>query len=638
MAYKEFYYRWEFELKSNPEQLWTLIADTNRFNRDAGLPRVEKVEGASARKGRKRLRLFRFGMPVEWEEQPFEWVKPFRFGVVRKYFKGPVAEIKIHAELTPKEEGTHLVYEIWAKPKNAIGRTAIPFQFGVVSQRSFAKAFNAYDKILSSREEPPLYQKTKVEFSSGGHERLEAVKQKLIEENANKDAVKRLIQLLSESDDLTVSRIRPHEVADYFHLSRRDMLETCLFATRHGLLDLQWDLICPHCRGAADTSKSLSGLNSNSYCDSCNIDFNVNFDASVELTFAPNAAVRNVETQTFCVGGPQVTPHIIAQQLLKANEERVLKLPMEEGRYRVRVSNLDGGSIFTVNDEGDSSIELQIADGKWQSQKSVPSAVADGSLSQHSPVNVSDTDIAKVKSNAELKLENKTDEEQLFIIERMKWNDQAATAAEVTALQVFRDLFSNEALRQGELISVGTLTVLFTDLKGSTKLYRDIGDAPAFGRVMRHFDVLRSCIAEKNGAVVKTIGDAVMAVFKRPADALKAIFKAQELLAHPTDGSLPLRLKVGIHTGHAIAVTLNERLDYFGGTINMAARLEGISSGEDVIISSSVYSDPEVKKIIESEFLAESFTMQLKGFDEEDFELYRVRPLSVVRRPLLSVD
>jgi class 3 adenylate cyclase len=92
-----------------------------------------------------------------------------------------------------------------------------------------------------------------------------------------------------------------------------------------------------------------------------------------------------------------------------------------------------------------------------------------------------------------------------------------ATAAEVTALQMFRDLFAAEALRSGEQISVGTLTVLFTDLKNSTRLYREIGDATAFGRVMNHFDVLKQVIAEEDGAMVKTIGDAVMAVFRQPA-------------------------------------------------------------------------------------------------------------------------
>src|ERR1051325_10297994 len=136
--------------------------------------------------------------------------------------------------------------------------------------------------------------------------------------------------------------------------------------------------------------------------------------------------------------------------------------------------------------------------------------------------------------------------EQLFILERMAWSDQAATASEVTALQVFRDLFANEALRPGEQISVGTLTVLFTDLRGSTQLYREIGDAPAFGRVMNHFDVLREAIAEEDGALVKTIGDAVMAVFRHPAAALRAILKAQAKLASPPEGGQPLKLKVGI--------------------------------------------------------------------------------------------
>ena len=602
MAHKDFHYRWEYDLKSSPEKLWAFVADTNRFNRDAGLPHVERADKEKNKNGRRRLRLFRFGMPIEWEEQPFEWVKPYRFGVVRRYFKGPVAKIKILAQLTPSETGgTHLVYEIWARPKNTIGRTAIPFQFGFLSARSFAKAFQKYDRIASSQYEPPLYQKTKVEFSAGGRERLEGVRKKLIEEKANKQAVEKLIKVVEEGDDLTLARIRPHEVADYFHVPRRDMLETCLLATRHGLLDLQWDIVCPHCRGAADTSKSLSNLTPNSYCESCNVDFNVNFDRSVELTFAPNAAVRNVEKQVFCVGGPQVTPHIVAQQLLKPNEERVLSLPLEKGRHRVRISNINGGQYFVVNDEGESRVSIT-ADEKGLSDEEI-----------------------ETKTNVEIKLENKTNDEQLFVFERMKWNDQAAAAAEVTALQAFRDLFSNEALRAGELISVGTLTVLFTDLKGSTKLYRDIGDAPAFGRVMQHFDVLRGCIAEHDGAIVKTIGDAVMAVFRRPADAIKAITKAQKLLANPTDNSLPLLLKVGVHTGHAIAVTLNERLDYFGGTINMAARLEGLSCGEDIVISSSVYADPEVNALIEKEFSAEQFTMQLKGFDEEDFELWRVR-------------
>jgi class 3 adenylate cyclase len=172
---------------------------------------------------------------------------------------------------------------------------------------------------------------------------------------------------------------------------------------------------------------------------------------------------------------------------------------------------------------------------------------------------------------------------------------------------------------------VGTLSVLFTDLRDSTRLYRAIGDATAFGRVMNHFDVLKKAIAEGDGALVKTIGDAVMAVFRNPESALKAMLSAQEILAAPSDGSPPLILKAGIHTGPCIAVTLNDRLDYFGSTVNMAARLEALSTGNDVIISRALYDDPDVRELLDSENLtATPFEMLLKGFDEERFELWRV--------------
>ena len=154
-----------------------------------------------------------------------------------------------------------------------------------------------------------------------------------------------------------------------------------------------------------------------------------------------------------------------------------------------------------------------------------------------------------------MKLENETGRRTTFILERLAWSDQAATAAEVTALQIFRDLFASEALRPGEQISVGTLTVLFTDLRNSTQLYREIGDATAFGRVMNHFDVLKKVIAEEDGALVKTIGDAVMAVFRRPSSALKAMLSAQEMLAAPPDGKRAADIESGgsyraVHRGY----------------------------------------------------------------------------------------
>jgi class 3 adenylate cyclase len=382
------------------------------------------------------------------------------------------------------------------------------------------------------------------------------------------------------------------------------MLETSLRATRVGLLDLRWDLLCPMCRGAHDAGSSLKDLPGNIHCATCRVDIAANFDQFVELTFKPNPGIRLVELDNFCVGSPQRTPHVVVQQLLPAGAERVLELPLGEGNYRVRALELPGSQIVNVSPTGAPTTTVTLSESGWTN------------------------DVITVSERSAFSIVNKTNAEQLLILERTAWTDQAATAAEVTALQMFRDLFSTEALRPGEQISVGTLTVLFTDLRHSTRLYREIGDATAFGRVMNHFDVLKKVIAERDGAIVKTIGDAVMAVFRKPVNALMAMLDAQLVLANPPDGVMPLQLKAGMHAGPCIAVTLNDRLDYFGSTVNMAARLEGLSNGSDVIISRAIFDDASVADLLNSsEFEALSFEMSLKGFEEEQVELWRVRKL-----------
>ena len=604
MGYREFHYRWEYKLRARPEDLWPLVADTNRFNRDTGVPAIESIskEGTRLGNARRRLRLSKLGVAVEWEEQPFEWVRPYRLGVVRNYLTGPVAQMRVHAELTRQpDNGTRLVFQVWAQPKNLLGVIAIPVQIGLISKRSFAAAFQQYDQAVIEGK-PKLYRPTRAKLAPGGQARLGALSEKLLAQGAQPDIVKSLVEMIEQADDLALARLRSHVLADTWGFPRRAVLEVCLWATRIGLLDLQWDIICPHCRGANQSSSTMRDIRPEAHCDACNIDYTVNFDRQVELTFRPNPAVRKIEVREFCVGGPQVTPHIVAQQLLPPRSERTLSLPLEMGRYRLRTPQLPGGQFLLAADGMPTATIRACAEG-WTSKE------------------------LSLNTMPELRFENATDREQLFVLERMAWSDQATTAAEVTALQVFRDLFASEALRPGDRISVGSLTVLFTDLRNSTRLYREIGDATAFGRVMNHFDVLREAIAMEEGALVKTIGDAVMAVFRRPAAALRAILRAQKTLASPPEGTQPLVLKAGLHAGACIAVTLNDRLDYFGSTINMAARLEGFSTGNDVIISDTVHADPEVAEMLsspQSGLIATPFEVMLKGFDEERFQLRRV--------------
>jgi class 3 adenylate cyclase len=344
------------------------------------------------------------------------------------------------------------------------------------------------------------------------------------------------------------------------------------------------------------------------HCDTCNIDFTANFDRSVELTFRPNPSIRQTKAQDYCVAGPEVTPHVAAQQLLAPGARRDLALTLEPGRYRLRALGIPGGRFLAAQADGADEATLNASLSGWPS------------------------DELAISPKPTLHFVNETPDEQLFILERMAWTDQAVTAAEVTCRQVFRDLFSSEVLRPGMQASVGARTIVFTDLRDSTRLYRDIGDAPAFGRVLDHFTILRKAVTAEDGAVVKTIGDAIMAVFPRPVPALRALLRAQDELAKPATGQAPLFLKSGIHHGPCIAVTLNDRLDYFGSTVNLAARLARYSSGEDVIISESVLNDPEVALLLSQpgqDVEADRFEAHLKGFDDQQFPLWRVRRRSV---------
>ena len=193
------------------------------------------------------------------------------------------------------------------------------------------------------------------------------------------------------------------------------------------------------------------------------------------------------------------------------------------------------------------------------------------------------------------------------MVERRDWVADALTAHQVTALQAFRDMFSDEVLRPGDEVAIGTVTLMFTDLKGSTALYDRVGDAPAFHMVREHFAVLAKVVREHDGAIIKTIGDAVMAAFTDPAQAVRAALAIQ---ATPPDG---LAIKLGLHSGPCVAVTLNGRLDYFGSTVNLAARLEGLSQGGDIVLSDRLASDPAVSAVISSLHSAVE-SAELKGF------------------------
>ncbi len=594
---REFHYTWTWDFDASPEALWPFVSDTNRFNRDTGLPPMELL---GIKDGVKHVRWKIPLMPIEWNEEPFDWIYPYHFGILRRFKNGPLAELRVAVDLVRTNAGgTHMTYQTWVTPANGLGTLAIPFAIGVVSARRFDAAFQLYGRI-AARGGSVVEISERKRLSATARARLESGVKRLVSEGGDPRAAERLADFLDRADEISVQRMRPYALAEGWSLPRRNVLETFLRATRLGLLDMYWELLCPECRGVAEGHGHLKDLRADSHCTTCNIDFTANFDHNVEVIFRPNAALRAVSASLeFCVGSPQRQPHIIFSETISGLKNISFPVRMEHGRYSLRASGVRGSQSVTAGPSGMDSPVFRVSDFGWPYEEQVVSAAPT------------------------MNLVNATEQARTFSLERTAWSDQAATAADVTNLQIFRDLFASEVLRPGEEISVGNVTLMFTDLRESTRLYRQIGDAPAFGRVREHFEILEQAVAAEGGAIVKTMGDSVMAAFSHPAAAMRAIRKAQAQIAQ--NQKQPLWLKAGIHRGPCIAVTLNDRLDYFGSTVNIAARLPGFSQGGEVIFSTPVYNDPEVTAILkESANALAYFRETVKGY-EEPFDLWRMK-------------
>ncbi len=608
MAYSEKNYRWTWDFRSPPWALWHRISDTDRFNRDCGFPpfqvRARSAGEPAAEPGVRRLRSAYFGVVSEWEEREFEWIQPVRFAVSRVFTRGPFARMNLSCELTARPGGgTTMVYELSVKPLDTLG-AVVAFAFiGLRMRRVAERVFRHYDELpvvvpmLPERSPSPL-------VTGGAKQRLSSISSRLVSE-AHQPAplVARLSDFVSTADELNASKMRPYALADAWGSGRRETLDLFLHATRGGMLDFSWDVRCPHCRGSRFGKPELSSVSARTHCDSCGVDFTADFDQLVELTFLPNPSVRRVPRLTYCLGGPQVTPHVIAQKRLDPKEDLYMAVPFPEGRYRVRARGTDVEHTFLIQRGGSALIRIELGHGHEAAEE--PVVAPDGFL----------------------KVINTDPERRLAAVERVAWSDQSVTAKAVTSRQTFRDLFAREILRQGERISVGSIAIVFTDLKNSTRLYREIGDAPAFGRVLNHFDTVRAAAAEEGGAVVKTMGDAVMAVFTDAAAAFRAMRKAQSALSAPDKARLPLVLKCSIHQGPCLSIGQNDRLDYFGTTVNVCSRLCALSTGADIVVSGPVLRDPGVAALLADP--AEGLTArrdasELRGIGGSPFEYWRV--------------
>jgi class 3 adenylate cyclase len=199
-------------------------------------------------------------------------------------------------------------------------------------------------------------------------------------------------------------------------------------------------------------------------------------------------------------------------------------------------------------------------------------------------------------------------------LERVDWARAAATAHHVSLLPEFRRQFAREVLRPGLTLRIARVALLFTDLTGSTELYTRVGDARAFEVVQSHFELLAKVVERHQGGIVKTIGDAVMAAFMTEENAVRAaIDMHRELAAFREQYHEDLRLKIGVHAGACYAITANGVLDYFGQTVNVAARLQGAAGGGEVVMAKGLSDAARERGWLGTDYPSEHFQAELKG-------------------------
>jgi class 3 adenylate cyclase len=422
--------------------------------------------------------------------------------------------------------------------------------------------------------------------------------------------IDKLGKLVRTAEPFALYRLNPIQFGLDHQVNEVEAVDLFLHATRAGLLRLEWRLLCPGCSDTLESLSSLSQLDSQCFCSLCNRDVEGQLDDLIHVSFTVASEVRRLPTHDperlavddylykfrFSMealtpsGAPEMTmlkQLIVDARWLAAGEEA--KVSVNAAGPWLVLHDAVSGADARIPTDGDPGLarqlDLRLTETGFEG---VPAKIAAGALS--------------------ITVRNATARKAAFLSLVVPQGNAAPplhfehpfTGNSLLSSQTFRDLYRSDVIKGSEGIGVRDVTLLFTDLKGSTEMYERIGDIRAFTLVQGHFECLTRAIQRCGGAVVKTIGDAVMACFARPTDAVRA---SLELLAeieayNREEGERQIVLKVGIHRGPSIAVTLNDRLDYFGQTVNIAARVQGIAEANEICVTRDVIDFPGVKQIL----------------------------------------
>ncbi len=556
-----------FEVPGTPETIWPYIADTSRMNRALGTAVMTFTEVDGKRCGVAKPG----GVRHEWTEVPWNWVANQWLTCLRIYDRGFMKVMFAIHRVEPCAVGTRIYLYFGAVPRGAFGSAALRLGFPTL-EKAYRRVLPALAKQLHDLKPAALMLAAPV-LTDEGKARLKSQRDQLVNQvKLDAACVDALFDWIATGDDPDLHRIQIRERARVWKLDEQEMLRVALHATRAGVMSLSWDTVCPHCRGVRDENAALSSLAAESHCDACQVTFSTSTQESVEVTFRVHSSIRDVPDQVYCSAEPSKKDHIHVQRTLAPGETVTFEPNLPPGRYTVWRAHR-GGWYLDVAPEGPDTVT-------WQEH---PEGTA----------------IAAATS-AKVVFHNDGTVPEEFTIEESKWKDHALRAAHLLSFQEFRDLFSEDYIGADVRLGVGEQTVLFTDVVGSTAFYAAKGDPGAFVEIKKHFDEVFAIVGNCRGAVVKTIGDAVMATFTNPIDAVRASHQIHKAF-HPAREDTPIRLRISLNTGPCIAVRLNSNADFFGGTVNVAAKLQALAEGYQIAMSDVTYNATGVAEYLAGE-------------------------------------
>jgi hypothetical protein len=471
----------EQEIPLPRSKVWELLSDTDHLNRFIGLFPVRFSAAVNHHNALFWDAVAKMNgiIPMRWKEYPFEWEKEQHYAVLREYSKGPLK--RFYAGIELKDADTELadgsratIVRLFSDvlPAGVVGLIGTL----VVGKQSMSRTMQYlvnYEELMREGkvdDRPQLKPSNKI-ASSELHTKLEALRELLPED--------KLIMLLKEhlltSGDDEVIDMRPYAIADRWGVDRYEVLKLFLYATKQGIVNLIWHLICPNCRVSKNQVGTLSLLENQVHCEFCGINYTTSFDKYVELCFSVHPSIRIAYKHLFCIGGPAISPHVISQVYFEANASKSISSSSKHGLVRLRVlRNNDMLQLQHSNSEESHSEVL------------APYHLTYGTTGwlQSSPL--------MVGHEQELSIHNDTNTAIVVVMEQEQWNDQIVTAAYVTTRAEFRRMFSSEVLAPGQQVGVESIALLFSDLLGSTTFYETVGDAVAYGQVRKHFDYIKN--------------------------------------------------------------------------------------------------------------------------------------------------